>query len=277
MTTVYAIMNPKGGVGKSTSAINLATVGAFIDRKVLLIDLDPNMSTTKVFGLNHRIPPSEYDKVSASNLFKADPLLPSDLVVPLSEFGFDMICGSYDMQDADTFLVSLMDGGQSWLFDLLEKDTALNQYDEIIIDTGGRIGRVYNTIAIASDEVLIPAEAATMSLHQVEEIVPFIQEVNKSKRRYFNSEVKVGGVFLNKYRKGTTASKENDLKIQEMLKKFDVRLAKTKLPLATRVNDADSKGKPIVIFSPEDSISMEFQNLYLELIVKDESFGEPER
>ncbi len=266
MTTIYAVMNPKGGVGKSTTAINVSAVGSLLERNVLLIDMDPNMSTTKVFGLHNKLARSDYDRKNVSNLFKDNPSKPSELAISL-DFGFDFIAGAFDLQDADLFLQTLRDGGLSWLYDLFEDDQGLDKYDEIIIDTGGRIGRIYTPICILADHILVPAEAAKMSLDQVEEIVPFVLEIAKDKKRYFRSTVDIAGIFFTKFRKGTNAGRENDEKLKTMMAGTGIKVAETKLPLATRVDDADSKGMPIVLLEPDEPIAHAFYSLYEELIL----------
>lgn len=267
MTKIYTVMNPKGGVGKSTTTINLGTVGGMIGRKVLIIDCDPNMSSTKVLGIRHKLADSEFEAKNAFHLFKNEPKKPSEIAVSLDEFGFDFIPGTFDMQEVDQFLTGLRDGGMSWLLDLVEEDEGLKKYDEIFIDTGGRIGRLYTPLCIASDAILIPAQAARMAIDQVDEIIPFILQANKDKRRYFRGEVRIAAVFLNLYRANTTAAKENVSILLEKLAGTGIPLAKTKLPLATKVEQADNAGVPMVLFEPMSAISKAFFSLYKEVIL----------
>lgn len=267
MTKIYTVTNPKGGVGKTTSVVNLASVAAMLEKKVLVIDLDPNMSSTMILGVKNKLAFSEFAEKNVDQMFKENPKFPSEIAISLDEFGFDFIMGTYDLQDVDSFLTSRRDGGQSWVFDLFDDDAGLKKYDMIFIDTGGKIGRILSSLVLASDEILIPAQAAQMSIDQVDEILPFIPEINKQKQRFFHSSVKIAGVYLTMFRKNTKAAKENYEALKTKLEGTEIPLATVCIPQGTVVENADLARTPVVYFDPNSAVSDAFFDLYKEIIL----------
>lgn len=263
---IIVVANPKGGVGKTTFSVNMSAVSAAMGKKTLLIDLDPNLSSTLMLKARDGMLEGD-DQSDVSALFSKSPKKISELATPLSKFEFDMVLGSYSSVEADHFL-DTQTMGELYLFDLIEDDERLKRYDTIIIDTGGRIGNIMNTAIMAADRVIAPAESSQMAFEQVEELIPLVEKLNKFKMRLTSGQsgVKLSHVVMTKFRKNTIASNEIKNRLVNLLSGTDTQLAATPIPLAAEVENSNLAHMPVVMFSPEAEVSIAFYEVYEEVL-----------
>ncbi|RYX84802.1 ParA family protein, partial [bacterium] len=175
-----AILNHKGGTGKTTSALNIGAGLARLKKKTLLIDLDPQTNLTEGLGVRDA-------KISVYNSLRDGIDLP---IQPISEY-LDLVPSSLDLVAAELELVSQM-ARESILKKLLKK--AKEQYEYIIIDCPPALGMLTINALVPSDTVLIPLEAEFYSYRGIDRMVNIISEV----RTHYNENLTIGGVFITK-------------------------------------------------------------------------------
>lgn len=268
MTQVISIANPKGGSGKTTTSINLAACAAKDKKRVLLIDMDPNRSATKILGVDRVLSPREMDERNAGLLFNDDARKPSALTVSMPQFGFDILPGTYDLAKAEHWLMESDDGGSMHLLDLFDQDEGLKEYDIVLIDTGGRVGRMLYCVLMASDRIIAPTTTSQYSTDQIAEFMPFVDRVHKLKARmgaYAGRLTHVSHIVLVNVREQTKAAVEGMDRLLALLPEPEL-LAETYIPSSTVCEDAANQLVPVVQMSPKHLVSRRFCELYNEVI-----------
>lgn len=266
MTEFVAIANPKGGVGKTTTAINLATVGAQRGERVLLIDLDPNMSATRISGANRGMTHDDFEAHSIARCFQDNARPISELRVP-TEFGWDIVMGSYDLAPNEQWLANLDDGGITHVFDLFDDDEALhNDYDRVIVDNGGKVGRMLFSALVGCDRVLATTNTSELATQQLSELFPFVDKINKAKQRFAGGRKTIlSHVILCQVKERTRAAGAGLDRVMEALPD-DCELAQAFIPDSTVVEDANLAYKPVVVFAKNHRVSEAYRELYQEVM-----------
>ncbi|RYX87262.1 ParA family protein [bacterium] len=233
-----AILNHKGGTGKTTSALNIGAGLARLKKKTLLIDLDPQTNLTE--GLGVRDP-----KVSVYNSLRDGIDLPIQVI---SEY-LDLVPSSLDLVGAELELVSQM-ARESILKKLLNK--VKEQYDYIIIDCPPALGMLTINALVPSDTVLIPLEAEFYSYRGIDRMVNIISEV-------------IGGVFITKCNPKRLLTEH----ITESVKKhFGNKLLDTKIRVNVALAEAPVHGQDIFTYAPNSNGAADYENLVKEILTK---------
>ena len=227
--TIVAIANQKGGVGKSTTAINLGAGLAFQGERVLLVDLDPQGNTTSVLGVDRSaIKQSTYDLL-------VDDVAAEDVIEASSVRDLFLVPATIDLAGAEIELVSMF-SREHRLENALK--TVVDDYDFVLIDSPPSLGLLTINGLTAADEVLIPIQCEYYALEGVGQLIRNIQLVQTS----LNPQLDVEGVVLTMYDGRTTLSKQVTREVRDH---FGETAYKTVIPRTVRLSEAPSHGEPI--------------------------------
>ena len=233
MGKVISVANQKGGVGKTTTTVNLGTILAKKGKKVLLIDADPQGNATSGLGVEKDIEPSTYDiLVNDAELGDAlqDTIIKNLKVCP----------ANMNLAGAEVELVSMMSREQR----LKEKlEPIKDMFDYILIDCPPSLGLITLNSFTASDSVLIPVQCEYFALEGLGQLLNTVNLVKK----HLNKEIRIEGALLTMYDMRTNLSNQV---VKEVKKYFDDKVYKTVIPRNVRLSEAPSYGMPITEYDP---------------------------
>ncbi len=233
MGKIISVANQKGGVGKTTTTVNLATILAKKGKKVLLIDADPQGNATSGLGLDKDIEPSTYDiLVNEVELEEAmqDTIIKNLKVCP----------ANMNLAGAEVELVSMMSREQR----LKEKvDIIKEKFDYVFIDCPPSLGLITLNAFTASNSVLIPVQCEYFALEGLGQLLNTINLVKK----HLNKEIRIEGALLTMYDIRTNLSNQV---VKEVKKYFENKVYKTVIPRNVRLSEAPSYGMPITEYDP---------------------------
>ncbi|NLC64627.1 MAG: ParA family protein [Erysipelothrix sp.] len=230
MGKIIAIANQKGGVGKTTTSINLSSGLAYLGQRVLLIDLDPQGNTTQGLGANN----SEL-LLSSYNLLLDDYEI-KDIKIDLQTPPMDLIPATIDLAGADLEMVEFKVGRERLLKNKLIK--VKDDYDFIIIDCPPSLGLLNTNALTAADSVIIPVQSEYYALEGLTQLLSTIRLVQK----LFNPDLKIEGVLLTMLDLRTRLSIEVQ---QEVRRYFKERVYKSNIPRNVKLSEAPSRGQSI--------------------------------
>lgn len=238
MGRVIAIANQKGGVGKTTTAINLSAALAAKNKRVLLIDSDPQGNATTGLGINKNEVKSTFYDLLMDNAEFVDTKVRVDLFNSL-----DVLPTDIQLSGAEVELIDI-DNKQYILKNILNKNCVRELYDYIIIDCPPSLNILTLNALVASDEVLIPLQCEFFAM---EGLSQFIHTYNLIKKK-LNSSIKIDGVVFTMYDSRTNLS----MQVVEEVKKFmGNTYMYSIIPRAVRVGEAPSHGLPINLYDPK--------------------------
>jgi chromosome partitioning protein len=250
MARVIAIANQKGGVGKTTTAINLAASLAANDLKVLLVDSDPQGNATTGLGVN-----KEPDQLTTYNaLFSETPV--SDLIVRTSFEGLDLVPANRNLVAANLELVDLPDR-EYRLRNKLE--TARTQYHYILIDCPPALDLLTVNALVAADTVLVPIQCEFFALEGVSQLLDTIDRIRDS----FQHNLQLEGIVLTMYDDRTNLTRQV---AQDLKDFFSDEVLRTVIPRSVRLAEAPSHGKPILLYDVRSKGSESYVKLAKELL-----------
>lgn len=248
-----AIFNQKGGVGKTTTNINLAACLALKGKKVLILDIDPQGNTTSGMGISKK----GLEKTMYEILIN-DKLHPKDAILSTSVKNLDIIPASVQLAGAEIELVQL-EGREKRLKKALDK--IKTRYDYIFIDCPPSLGLLTINSLTAVDSVLIPIQCEFYALEGVSQLMSTIELVKKG----LNTKLEIQGVILSMFDGRTNLSIQV---VEEVKKYFKEKVYTTVIPRNVRLAEAPSYGMPITEYDPKSrgaEAYLEFAEEFLEL------------
>jgi chromosome partitioning protein len=232
MSRVIAIVNQKGGVGKSTTAVNLGASLATLGRKSLVVDIDPQGNTTTGLGINKRGLASCIYSVLLQDVPLADVLRPTQMpdlfVVP----------ATLNLAGAEIELVSLL-SRETRLKNALE--VVRDAYDFVLIDCPPSLGLLTINALTAADEVIVPVQAEFYALEGLSQLTTVIERVHGA----LNPRLTISGVLITMFDGRTKLAGEV---LDEVQRYFPREVFKTQIPRNIRISEAPSYGKPVILF-----------------------------
>ncbi len=251
MTKIISIANQKGGVGKTTTTINLATSLAAIDKKVLIVDADPQGNASTGMGISYKDrSPTLYDLIVTR---KFDTKAIKKTLVP----NLQIVPANTNLAAAEVELANI-DKREFVLKEILKK---ASNFDFILIDCPPALGFLTINSLVASGSVIIPLQSEFFALEGISSLMKTIELIKEN----FNSQLNVEGILLTMVDKRNTLSSLVEKDVREH---FGEIVYKTTIPRNVKISEAPSHGKPAIIYDVNCSGSMAYIGLAKEVMNK---------
>ncbi len=235
MARIMAIANQKGGVGKTTTAVNLSACLADQGQKVLLIDIDPQGNSTSGLGIDKKkVKNSIYDV-----LINDEPM--KETIIKTKYEGLSIVPSTIQLAGAEIELVAAISREQKLKHALREVE---QNYDFVIIDCPPSLGLLTINALTAADTVLVPIQCEYYALEGLGQLMNTIKLVTK----HLNPDLEVEGVVLTMFDARTNLSIQV---VEEVKKYFRNKVYRTIIPRNVRLSEAPSHGKPIIVYDPK--------------------------
>jgi len=265
-THVVAVANQKGGVGKTTTAVNLSACLVEQRRRVLLIDLDPQANATSALGLEKKAGQSLYGPLLGRGGLR-------EHIRPTAYRRFDIVPSEIDLAGAEVDIVMAADYLHR-LRRLLEPVVAENLYDFIFIDCPPSLGVLTINGLTAAHSVLIPLQCEYFALEGLGSITGVIEQLKASGA---NPDLKIDGILMTMFDKRTRLAQQV---VEEVYHHFPNEIYESLIPRNVRLSEAPSYGKPVIVYDTHSIGAAAYRRLAVEFLRRHESApiaGEMER
>ncbi len=251
LAKIIAVANQKGGVGKTTTAVNLAACIAAKKKKVLLVDCDPQGNASSGFGVEK----SELDKTIYHVLIDNAPVAE---VLQKTEFKVDILPANIELAGAEVELVAAI-SRETRLKKAL--DAVRDNYDYILIDCPPSLGLLTLNSLAAADSVIMPIQCEFYALEGVAQLMKTIELV----RNNLNANLAIEGVVMTMYDSRTKLAEQV---VAEVKNSFDTAVYKTRIPRTVRLSEAPSYGQPILYYDKKSKGAEVYMKLAKEVIAR---------
>ncbi len=252
MAHIVSVVNQKGGVGKSTTAINLASFLAHMGKYVLLVDLDPQGNASS--GIGHDIEGTlgTYHAMAGSHPLK-------DLIVPTAQEGLMLLPASPDLAGASVELVNELNRERKLHSALLE---VRNDYDYVLIDNPPSLGLLTINGLVAADSVLIPVQAEYYALEGLGQLMKTVEMIRSSVK----PELGIMGAVITMFDPRTKLSNQV---FEELYRYFPGKIFRSVIPRSVRLAEAPSFGQSILHYDPNSKAGKAYERLAREFLMRE--------
>ena len=249
MGKILAVANQKGGVGKTTTTVNLSTILAKKGKKVLLVDTDPQGNATSGIGMEKELELSTYDLLITD--------VPAKEVIQSTAIkNLDISPSNMNLAGAEVQLVSMMSREQR----MKEKlDVIKGEYDYILIDCPPSLGLITLNAFTAADSVLIPVQCEYYALEGLGQLLNTVELV----RKHLNKNLYIEGALLTMYDIRTNLANQV---VKEVKRFFQNKVYRTVIPRNVRVSEAPSYGMPITVYDPKSKGAKSYEKFAKEFL-----------
>jgi chromosome partitioning protein len=252
MGKIISIANQKGGVGKTTSAINLAASLAVLEKKVLLIDADPQANATSGIGFDVRnIKTSIYECL-------INEVNPNDIILTSEIEGLDLIPSHIDLVGAEIEMLN-MPNREKMFKDVIHRIN--NAYDYILIDCSPSLGLITVNALTAANSVIIPVQCEYFALEGLGKLLNTIKIIQGR----LNPDLEIEGFLLTMYDARLRLSNQV---VEEVRKHFQQMVFETIIQRNIKLSESPGFGKPVVLYDADSKGSVNYLNLARELLQK---------
>lgn len=256
MTKIYAVAMQKGGVGKTTSVVNIASFLAQSGKQVLVVDMDPQANATSNFGYD-----KQHIERSVYNLLLEETGALA-LLLHDEETKVNLLPASPALAGAEVELVNLM-AREYRLRDGLASTNG--DFDYILIDCPPSLGLLtINALAAARDGIIIPVQCEYLALEGLTQLMQTIQLVQK----HLNPDLQIRGLVMTMYDGRTNLSRQV---VEEVREHFPGKVFRTIIPRNVRLSEAPSYGQPITLYAPDSPGAIAYQYLTKEIVTGDKA------
>ncbi|MBU1132127.1 AAA family ATPase [Patescibacteria group bacterium] len=250
MAKIIAVVNQKGGVGKTTTAVNLGAYLSALGKYVLLVDLDPQANATSGLGIDYQnLEKGVYEAIGGSYLIR-------EVIQPTGHVGYRLVPATQSLAGAGVELVNL-DKREFRLSDALLE--VRSDYDVILIDCPPSLGLLTINGLVAADSILIPVQAEYYALEGLGQLMNTIYLVQEN----IKPELSILGAVITMFDKRTRLS---DQVMQELYKFFPNKIFRSVIPRNIRLTEAPSHGKTILNYDPLSKGAKSYERLARELL-----------
>lgn len=247
---ILSLINQKGGVGKTTSAINIACSLSQLNQRVLLIDLDPQANSSCGLGIFKKEEETSYDL-----------LINQKLVKPITLYGIDLIPASVKL------IMAEMELNQKIARENFLKKSLIpykEDYDFILLDCPPSLSLLTINALVASEKTYIPIETEIFALEGINQLFDTISSLQE-----VNPNLSIGGVFITKYDK---RNKSKEKYIENLKEIFNEDLMETRIRLNISLSKSQEEGEPVLFHSPTSKGSNDYKELAKEILKKEKRF-----